>query len=281
MPLQGFMVKNFARPDLVSLSFPMADSPTSEYKVEFIDGLGPVKSELAFQEHADLAGGFFWKSRVGVRNIVITLELNPNYQVGQTPEGLRTKLYDYLYPGASVLLVFDTDLGDREIVGMVEGFETPLFVETPKVQISLVCLQPFFMDTSPRFESYSVSNQDSFTVENRGNVPVGFNLSVDPIGSNVGTFAYLNNQTHQDLGHVWVEKYFSANIPPQNNIRIDTRDFFKFVGNKQGHSWFNFLRPDSRWPVLMPGENDLFFQCGNSSNNNAISISFRERYIGL
>src|SRR5213596_4405692 len=90
LPLGGFMPNN------------------EPIQIRGIDGLGPVKSEISSTPFATGRGNLYQDAATGMRNIVLTFGLNPNW-VDQSITSLRHLLYAYFIPENFVTLKFFSD----------------------------------------------------------------------------------------------------------------------------------------------------------------------------
>lgn len=153
----------------VVLSLMMEDND-GPYQVDTIDGLDPVKATFSSSSNAASDGESFQSAKLPARNIVIKLDLDPDFD----PKGfteLRQDLYKWFMPKANLTLRFYETTGlYLDIEAMVEEISSPLFVNDPNVTISLMCFQPDFID--PRM----------VTIEG-GSVPDGTNTEIDYPGS--------------------------------------------------------------------------------------------------
>lgn len=123
-------------------------TPRDSLLVRKIDGLNPPKSNLFIGDYAQ-DGGTYQGRRVGLRNVVLTIELNPNPALGETISGLRELLekifMDPLTDRDYVKVNFFDDLDRiRYVVGYAESFETDIFDSVDNlVQVSLICPDPY------------------------------------------------------------------------------------------------------------------------------------------
>lgn len=181
-------------------------------------------------------------------------------------------------------MVFETTTGDKKITGIVESFEAPLFVKLPRVQISIICHDPFF--TKLLYSSYnsgSVSNSGFVNVTNSGDVPIGMSGTVSQ-----NTVASANRgfvMGHSALLYVPEDHQLSIDyiLGPLSAVAFNTTPGNKSL-NKPGldtEDLLHYLEIGSRWPLLYPGPNSMFFQFNTSVSSNTISLQWVERYVGL
>lgn len=115
-----------------------------------VTGLNAADINLFIGEYAR-DGGTYQGRRVQPRNVVMTIELNPNHGLGETVDGLREMLYKaFLDPQANddylKILLHDDRGRERYLVGYVEKFEVDIFSSDTMCQISMICPDPFIRD---------------------------------------------------------------------------------------------------------------------------------------
>lgn len=122
-----------------------ADLP---FQIRGIDGLSPADATINMTE-SDQDDDLYLGSRVGRRNIVLTLGLN------WPPESARGTIYSYLRTGGQVTLdfVYPPGFGGVEnikrITGYVESIEDDHFSNDPEMVISIICPKSEFINPNP------------------------------------------------------------------------------------------------------------------------------------
>lgn len=125
-------------------------TPKTNLLVRKITGLNPPDANLFIGEYAS-DGGVYQGRRVGNRNVVITMDLNPNPALGETVSGLREMLYKAFMDPMSEADYLQLNLHDdqdriRYVVGYTEKFEAEVFDVETMAQISLICPDPYIRD---------------------------------------------------------------------------------------------------------------------------------------
>lgn len=165
------------RGNILSLEMEENDSG---YQIASIDGLDPVKATLVSTSYTGTDGEYFQSAKRPARNIVIKLDLDPNFDTN-TYESLRNALYSYFMPKAKISMRFYLTSGLYvDIIGIVEDIKSPLFEQDPPVNISVMCFQPDFTD--PR-----IITVDGFTVDDNTNTAIDYPGTVE-----TGTILTLN-----------------------------------------------------------------------------------------
>lgn len=241
-----------------NLALSMFD-PSSGFLIKDVVGLGPVKADIVSSALAKTDGEQYQTSRVGVRNIVLTLSYEPDYALTSIGE-LRSQLYRYLMPRMPVTLqLFIDDVHFANVSGRVESFETSHFSKDPEVAVSILCFDPDF-----------VAPTDSSI----------FGTNTSPDGSTVQTYNYTGTtKTGFRFGvynHVWNEAFstlelevvgpsgvsekltINADFPPSRSVSIVTipREKAAYIEESEGpYSVLFGVAHGSVWPSLYPGPN--------------------------
>jgi hypothetical protein len=125
-------------------------TPKNSLLIKKVTGLNPPDRSLFIGDYSQ-DGGTYQGRRVGNRNVVLTIDLNPNPALGETAATLRDKLHrafiDPQVDGDYLKLVL-TDENNREVylVGYCEKFEGEIFDAATTCQISLICPDPYLRD---------------------------------------------------------------------------------------------------------------------------------------
>ena len=119
--------------------------------VRKVTGLEPPTNSLFVGEYSR-DGGTYQGRRTQVRNVVITVDLNPSPALGQTVSSLRQELYrifmDPQVESEYVQLVLTlVDGSELYVIGYTETIESEIFGVETSMQISMVCPDPFIRDS--------------------------------------------------------------------------------------------------------------------------------------
>lgn len=168
--------------DALVLSLPVIGAtPKTSLLVRSITGLNPPDTTLFIGDYSR-DGGNYQGRRVGNRNPVLTLDLNPNPALGETVDGLRQILYKAfqspLVNADHVKLNLLDDSGlVRYVVGYTEKFDGDIFSQDTVAQISMICPDPYIRDN---FETV-LSNGVGWTTvpfTYHGTAPTGFQATI-------------------------------------------------------------------------------------------------------
>lgn len=117
--------------------------------VSDIAGLGPVKATVVTSSFASMDGVQFQSVRREGRNVVIKLDLEPDYSTDSVQD-LRDRLYSFFMTKVPISLRFIRSEGlEVDVDGYVESCEPDIFAKEPKVSISIFCANPDLVDQTP------------------------------------------------------------------------------------------------------------------------------------
>lgn len=253
-------------------------------QIRDIQGLGPVKADLATTPFATGRGELYQGGTTGKRNIVLTLGLNPDW-VEQSMSSLRQLLYRYFLPEAWTKLRFTSDyLPQVEIEGYVESFEPNMFSQDPEVQISIICPRPDFVDVSATIIYGTV---DDGTIETEfeylGTVETGYELRVVASEANA---AYTGDISITSTA--WGEEQLLV----MEAITIDITQYFRLssVRNAKRVSNVNVsdgvltnllskMTNESVWPVIKTGQN--LIKVAAAEDDQTWTLTYFNKFGGL
>lgn len=169
-----------------SLTIELMSPEKSGFIISNITGLGPGKADINSMELSTSDGAIYTSARVSSRNIVLTLMA---YNDKLSVEELRLMSYQYFPIKKEVTLTFETDNRLCEIKGYVESNEPNIFSKEVSMQISILCLNPYF---------YSSGNNGITTTVFYGVDPMfEFPFSNESLDTNLLEFGKIKNETEQ------------------------------------------------------------------------------------
>lgn len=253
-------------------------SETDLIQVLNIDGLDPVKASVTTSPYGSVDGTSYTGSSVQNRNIVLTLQPNPNWDTW-THEKLRKLLYSYFMPKLLIRLVFYSDDADPvEIYGIVEGVENVMFSKEPTFQISIICPDPYFQALNPTI----IAGQNGVvaTFDYNGNIESGMLVNVTHVSGNPTTIGIQLGDPQITyfgvMATVDSSRYFQmSSIPMQKyvqNVTIGTGVIDNLLSEV-------YLQEGSLWPTLQPGSNE--FKIVTDDGVQDYQLIFYERFGGL
>jgi hypothetical protein len=283
MLLQALTVKN-AQGSLLGLPL---DDISGGFVVKEIQGLGPVKATLVTSSFANLDGEQYHSSRLDPRNIILKLDLEPDYSQGSVYD-LRAQLYKFFMPKTRVTLTFamfdkfsptvvDQEL-DLEIMGRIETFDANLFSSKPSVDISIMCYNPAFVDPRViKFEGSTVNDLTEEELTYKGTLETGATFRIFP-DRTVDEFTIYHRPPD---GSLRITQY-TQQLLAWDELTIESMVGAKHVTLKRNDvesSRLFSLSPQSAWLELQPG--DSSFRVYASGAPVPYEIEYTEKYGGL
>ena len=238
------------------MQLPLQD-PDGGYLVKDIDGLDPVKANIVSSSFASRDGEQYQSSKREKRNILLKLGYEPDY-ASTSVKALRNALYQFFMPKSEVSLRFiDSDNPYVDISGRVETFDSPLFAKNPEGTISILCMNPDFVDpTVILFEGDTVSNTDEEVINYEGTVNTGviFKLLVDR--ADVDNFTIYHRPPDNSLRSL----VFAYPLADEDVVTINTVPGSKsaiLTRSGADSSVLYGISPTSNWITLEPGINNI------------------------
>jgi len=265
-----------------SIRLPLRDFWGTGLAITNITGLGPVKSDLWITNYGAQSGGYYNGSRIGTRNIVMTIR-----PCGDDIEKIRRYAYRLFDVEEHVTLVVDTDYGDRRIDGYVESFEVDMFSAAEQFVISIMCPRPEFTDgsgvvlTSSSADTMNATFE--FPFESRWRMddiefgtPQDYAENIVHYGGEVPTGCEIHIDILSDPGkNIVIEGPRGSRVVVDNvnsAIKKDGRLVLNtVVGKREAYYVKNGTRTDlawtlwnqSNWPILYPGYNTIVVKTDN------------------
>jgi hypothetical protein len=250
----------------------------SGFQIAAIDGLDPVKATLVSSSFATLDGEQFQSAKRGRRDLKILLDLEPDFDVDDY-NSLRKKLNTYFRPKGTVdLRFYDTSGLYVDIEGVVEEVSSSMFDIEPKVQISVTCFQPDFID--PRMVTLTGSSTSGSTPTNidyPGTVETGTVLTVH-VNRVLSSFTIYNLREDGVLGQL----DFSGSLIAGDELVISSIKGSKGITLTRAGVSSSYLygrSVQSAWIELSEGINQ--FRVYSSGAAVPYTLEYRVRYGGF
>jgi hypothetical protein len=270
-------------PSVPLLPLSEGGTQTDPIQIRKITGLEPVKANINTSPYGSMDGESFNGASVPKRNIVITVGLNPDWNVW-TPEALRRLLYSYFMPKQQVRLVFrsDDDFPPVEIFGYTENVEPNIFSKDSEIQISVICPDPYFTSVEP-IEVVGISQRAAFavpqTVNYKGSIETGFNVKITQADGDTPYYVAVQSGD-PSYGHFWV----IGQVTETKYMLINSVTGDKYVRHiEQGTGLITNLLsnidPGYTWPTLRPGPNP--FLVHSNAGVQDWTLTYFEKYGGL
>lgn len=240
----------------------------SGFTVQSIEGLDPVKADVTSTGFAQLDGAQYQGARRGVRNIVMSVGLEPFSRDMSTVRELRDILYNYFMPKTTVKLRFfegATVIGRTE--GMVESCETSIFSKDPLVTISILCFDPAFYGANPWSQGIAtvdIASTEEFELNVLGNLETGYTLTIEADRTHTSGFTLQNRRPD---GTIYTME-FEVDVEDGDILVLSTQPNDKFIklthaGITESVLWG--VTAQSKWAPLYPGPNFLRLRAEGAS----------------
>lgn len=246
--------------------------------VNDILGLDPVKATIVSSKNAKQAGAQLQNKTRDTRNITLKLDIEPDY-ISQSVEDVRDRLYDFFTPQTDVSLRFYRESGlTVDISGTIETFDCPLFVEQPKATISILCMDPDFVDVEEvELSGNSTPTTTETLVVYPGKVDTGF-VFVLNIDRTLTEFTIYHRPPDNVMRSMDVVGEFEAD----DILTISTVENDKYIKLNRGgtESFIAYaVSPQATWHQFVRGNNYIrVYALGDSI---PYTLTYTARYGGL
>lgn len=263
----------------------------SDYSVIIESGLTPPAATINTSTIATMDGSVFNSSFINQRNIVLTI-----YPVNSV-ESNRINLYKYIKSKQYVKLYLKNGQRDVWIDGYVESIEGNLHEAPQKLQVSIICPDPYFKSMQGISTSFS-SVFDAFS----------FPFAIDETGVPLSTLSIyseknVNNPSDDETGIIielyardtvleptiynqTTNEYFTIEYEMQTGDRIviDTRKGKKSITaihDGVESNIINRMVRGSKWFQLITGDNIFAYECIYGASNLQITFILQPIYEGV
>ncbi len=261
------------------------------YDVFKIDGLTPPNVTLNFSELANYDGGIYNSAQLGMRNVVLYIKIhNP-------AEKNRINLYNYFPLKKRIRLYYENEHRNVYIDGYVESFESDLFSINETMQISILCDNPYWIDTEKiriNFSKIEKLFEFPFMISEEG---IEFSSLIDDktqffnnTGTEIGILIEFKANDNRILNPKFynrtTQKFFGLNFDMQqgDTIRISTikgNKYVKLIRNGAESNIINSRQSGSSWLTLVPGTNELSYESDEGENNLDVIMTAYKYYEGV
>ena len=254
-------------------------TPSTRFRLESADGLGPPEVDVRIFERAGSEGSYQGR-RPQAREMTFLIGLNPNDAIDETPEMLRDQIYGLFSSvnndGINVQFLRNETVVMRT-TSWLKKCDLALFTQNPKVQLTLACAGPYFSEpTTTELVSEIPPSNYHLVIDNKGTAPTGFRAELT-FDNAIGQFVIFGNAEGTKV-------LMTITYPFQKDDRliIDTNDGKRNVTRIRDGASTNLLyamTPTSIWPQLKGGENHFYLYPPFQFTWR--SISFTAKYWGV
>lgn len=262
------------------------------YALLSVGGLTPPAATINTAVIATSDGAVFNSSRLGTRNIVLTVApLN-------SIETNRINIYKYFKAKQYIKLYLENNTRSVWIDGYIDKIDGDLYTQSQKLQISIICPDPYFKDTTTGLYTFSnVINLFSFpfAIEETPGIPISelgeyveiaiTNNSDDETGVIIQLMANAA-VTNPIIYNMTTNEHFALNIElaAGDIVTIDTRRGHKTVTLNSDSVITNILNDmaqGSAWLNLVVGDNIFTYTCDTGAEYLNISVELQPIYEGV
>lgn len=265
-------------------------SQNTNYNITSIEGLDPPQANVNIAENANFDGGTEKNSRLNTRNIVLTIVLE--YPV----EANRIALYKYFRAKKKCKLFYTNGARSVRTEGIVESFSCNAWSKKEIAQISILCPNPYLIDTEQQDVSFSVVEalfEFPFSIEAAGvefsrmeynkeetiiagDIETGMDIQFIAVGSATNPTLY-NTETLESLK-------VNISLVKGDVLRVNTtrgQKSITYTHEGVTTNVINDLEPGSTWLQLQAGENKLLYTADLNAENLIVRIEYNNLYEGV
>lgn len=264
------------------LTLQLGDSSNGFVVHEFA-GLDPVKATMVSSTFANLPGAQYQSSHRETRNITIKLGFDADPAVTSV-RALRQHLYNFFMPQSEVTMSFfmddivDVPENGCVIVGRVETCNTPLFVQEPAVDISIICFDPDFYNPTPAtVTGMTTADTVATDIPYVGTIGTGLTVTVN-VNRALTEFTIYHTDPNGNVQSL----DFVASLIAGDVVTINTVSGSKVATlNRAGviTSVLYGVSPQSTWVQLSPGDNQLKVYAVGASI--PVTVDYTTKFGGL
>ena len=262
------------------------------YVISEIDGLDPPEAVINSTRNVNADGSIFNNSYLTNRQIIITLAIN------QPAETNRINLYKYIKNKYPIRIYYENDTRKVYIDGYVKNFEINFFGIKQIAQITIICVNPYFLADSENetelsevealfefpFETpepipFSEVGEDvQFVVMNNGDVETGAVFEIHVQGGSVTNPMIYNVETNEFIG-------FNMTLNAGDSLVINTKTKEKsamyYPVNAAGQSALGHMMFNSTWLQLVSGANYFGISANSNTDRITVTVTSTDKFEGV
>lgn len=249
------------------------------YQLINVDGLQPPSVSVNSTPVAAADGSIFNSARIGTRNIVLQIRINGDV------ESNRLDLYKYFAVKEKIELRFVTKSREVKISGYVENVECPLFTNSEIMQISIICLNPYFQDVNSTTALISIS--PGAPTQNSSDVPMGLQFDIYANSGQFHSITITNETTGEFLKLARQDGtgYFLSG----SRVRINTANLEKSVlynpdgiGNDYFNDFQSVVIGSTFFQIAPFAANQITYEIDDDPANSAeVKVTYAKSYRGI
>lgn len=224
------------------------------YTIKSITGLDAEEIVPQYYASGLVSGSKFNELALNPREIVVRIDLKPNYRANQHPADLRGKLLKAIASsrtGTVQMRFYDLGVCWGAITGFITKFEAPTTTRDTEIQFTMRCDDPILRSLTVTSQIVSELDTDEpVLIDPISTSPHGFKFKLTFTGS-VNPFAIEDpdGEWKFQIDYAFLsgdELYFSSEYGDKYLYRIRSAVTLNLMDK---------LDQDSIWPMIFPGEN--------------------------
>ena len=256
-----------------------------------IDGIGGNDATLNETENANYDGSIVNSGHINSRTIKLFIRITGN--CGKAREDIYRVALLNKYCKLSLI----NDIRSVYIEGIIKNIDTPLFVKQQKMEISILCANPFFKDIEELVEEFSLYEKclhfpyesdeygHPFTIEH-STIQANIVNTGDSDTGCIFVFRANGYVKNPKLFNTDTNEYIKLNIEMQelDEIIINTNAGEKSVMLIRDNVEINIINKfdlTSTWLQMMAGNNKLSYICEEGQKRLDIYVRFTNKYLGV
>lgn len=287
-----------------SIVIDLASPEKSGLVVSNIDGLGPATAIINTSDLASADGSLFNSARLQNRNINIEFILFPNERDKSinTVEKVRYMVYKYLPIKRECTITVTTETRSAYVKGYVETNEPNIFSSMVKMNVSIICPDPWFYSIvaeSTKFSgiingfsfpfssgieridgfAFGLISTDTFrNVFYSGDSETGLTMTIHAVGPATNIKIYnIGHRESMVFNDEMIEKLTGSKVIAGDDIVINTRRGNKSIYLMRDgltYSIINAINRNATWFQLRKGDNTFAFTADDDGTSSPLNLMF-------
>ena len=273
----------------------------TEYQVVSVEGLNPPNALITSSSVVGLDGEKFQSSKLETRNLVITVKINGDVEAN------RNRLYRYAKTKQYCKVYYKSERHDVFAEGYVDTVEGSLFTNDQRIQISIICHDPYFQSVNEIYSdiskvlglfSFPFSFGAAGLVENTitdaaiefGRYDENRIVNIINDGADTGLTIHMvvfgATVINPIIYDVYTREFFALDteLYKDDVVTINTNRGQKSITvlrNGVELNGINWLRANSTWLQLHEGDNLYTYDAEEGVNLISVHITHRPRVEGV
>lgn len=273
----------------------------SEYQVVSVEGLNPPAALITSSSVVGMDGEKFQSSKLGTRNLVITVKINGDVEVN------RNRLYRYAKTKQYCKVYYQNGTHNVFAEGYADTVEGSLFTNDQRIQISIICHDPYLQSVNEIISDISkvlglfefpfsfgaagiVENTITDAAIEFGQYDENRVVNIINTGADTGLIIRLNvfggSVVNPIIYDAYTREFFALDTELYDGdaVTINTnrgQKSIKVLRNGVELNGLNWLRPNSTWLQLHEGDNLYTYDAEEGVNLLSVYFTHRTRFEGV